>query len=167
MSAPAEGAPPLHTRLRGALPAALKGIHDSLKPGGVFIVIDHRAAKGAGAEVTSTLHRMDEDIAKQEIEAAGFKLVAESKALTRDSDDRTKKVFEAGEHDHSRRKPGDHSDQIVIATPLQRLEAFDDLERVTDSRAKRRVHVTDVGLGPHAGMGRYQRQGGQGRGVPH
>lgn len=83
------------------LPAALKGIHDSLKPGGVFIVIDHRAAKGAGAGVTSALHRMDEDIAKQEIEAAGFKLVAESDALKRDGDDKAKKVFEAGEHDQT------------------------------------------------------------------
>ena len=83
------------------LPAALKGIHDSLRKGGIFIVIDHRAAKGAGADVTSTLHRMDEDIAKQEIEAAGFKLVSESKILTRDGDDRTKKVFEAGEHDQT------------------------------------------------------------------
>jgi predicted methyltransferase len=83
------------------LPAALKGIHDSLKPGGVFIVIDHRAAKGAGAGVTSTLHRMDEDIAKQEVEAAGFKLVGESDVLKRDGDDRSKKVFEAGEHDQT------------------------------------------------------------------
>jgi hypothetical protein len=44
---------------------------------------------------------MDEDIAKQEIEAAGFKLVAESKALTRPSDDDAKRVFEEGEHDHT------------------------------------------------------------------
>jgi predicted methyltransferase len=95
----------LHDMHNGAaaegLPSALKGIHDSLRKGGLFIVIDHRAAKGAGKEVTSTLHRMDEDIAKQEIEAAGFKLVGESNVLTRDGDDRTKKVFEAGEHDNT------------------------------------------------------------------
>ncbi len=83
------------------LPAALKAIHDSLKPGGVFIVIDHRAAKGAGAGSTSALHRMDEDIAKQEVEAAGFKLAGESDILKRDADDKTKKVFEAGEHDQT------------------------------------------------------------------
>ncbi len=83
------------------LPALLKGIHDSLKPGGIFIVIDHRAAKGAGAGATSDLHRMDEDIARQEIEAAGFKLVAESDILKRDGDDKSKKVFEAGEHDQT------------------------------------------------------------------
>lgn len=92
----------MHNGPAGAdFPKALKGIHDSLRKGGIFIVIDHRAAKGAGAGVTSTLHRMDEDIAKQEIEAAGFKLVGESKVLTRDSDDKTKRVFEAGEHDQT------------------------------------------------------------------
>lgn len=83
------------------LPAVLKGIHDSLKPGGIFIVIDHRAAQGAGPGVTSTLHRMDEDIAKKEIEAAGFRLVAESKVLANPSDDNNKRVFEQGEHDHT------------------------------------------------------------------
>jgi predicted methyltransferase len=92
----------MHNGPAGAdLPKALKGIHDSLRKGGIFLVIDHRAAKGAGAEVTSTLHRQDEDIAKTEIEAAGFKLVGESKVLTNPSDDNTKKVFEAGEHDHT------------------------------------------------------------------
>ena len=43
----------------------------------------------------------DEDIAKKEIEAAGFKLVAESKILTNPSDDDSKRVFEQGEHDHT------------------------------------------------------------------
>ena len=73
----------------------------SLKHGGIYLVLDHRAAKGAGMGATETLHRMDEDIAKREIEAAGFKLVGESKALTNPSDDNTKRVFEAGEHDHT------------------------------------------------------------------
>jgi predicted methyltransferase len=92
----------MHNGPAGAdLPKALKGIHDSLKKGGIFLVIDHRAAKGAGPDVTSSLHRMDEDIAKKEIAEAGFKLVGESKILTRDADDKTKKVFEAGEHDNT------------------------------------------------------------------
>jgi len=64
-------------------------------------VVDHRAAKGAGAAATSDLHRMDEDIAKKEIEAAGFKLLAESDILKNPSDDNTKRVFEQGEHDHT------------------------------------------------------------------
>jgi predicted methyltransferase len=78
-----------------------KRIYASLKPGGYYVVIDHRAAKGAGPGVTETLHRMDEDIAKKEIESAGFKLVSEGKVLANPSDDRSKRVFEAGEHDHT------------------------------------------------------------------
>lgn len=84
----------------------LAGIYASLKPGGIFMDVDHRAAKGAGPGVTETLHRMDEDIAKQEIEAAGFKLVDESNILTNPADDDTKRVFEEGEHDHT--------DQMVL-----------------------------------------------------
>ena len=78
-----------------------KAIFAALKPGGIYMVIDHRAAKGAGPGATDALHRTDEDIAKQEILAAGFKLAAESKILTNPADDNTKKVFEAGEHDHT------------------------------------------------------------------
>jgi predicted methyltransferase len=81
------------------IPAMNKGIFASLKHGGTYLVLDHRAPKGAGLDATSKLHRMDEDIAKQEIEAAGFKLVGESKILTNPSDDNSKRVFEAGEHD--------------------------------------------------------------------
>jgi predicted methyltransferase len=89
-----------------------KAVFAALKPGGLYVIVDHRAAKGAGAGSTEALHRMDEDIAKQEVEAAGFKLVAESKLLTRPSDDNKKRVFEEGEHDHTDqmmlkfRKPG-------------------------------------------------------------
>jgi predicted methyltransferase len=81
--------------------AVNKAIYKSLKPGGYYVIVDHRAAKGAGAGVTETLHRMDEDITKQEVEAAGFKLVSEGKVLANPSDDDTKRVFEAGEHDHT------------------------------------------------------------------
>jgi predicted methyltransferase len=84
-----------------SIAATNKAIFASLKKGGTYIIIDHRAAKGAGAGSTEALHRMDEDIAKQETEAAGFKLVSESKILTRPEDDNTKKIFEQGEHDHT------------------------------------------------------------------
>ncbi len=78
-----------------------KAIFKSLKPGGFYIIVDHRAAKGAGLAATETLHRMDEDVAKQEVESAGFKLVSEDTLLKNPSDDNTKRVFEAGEHDHT------------------------------------------------------------------
>ena len=73
----------------------------SLKHGGLYIVVDHRAAKGAGLAATEALHRMDEDVAKKEIEAAGFKLAAESNVMANPADDNNKRVLEAGEHDHT------------------------------------------------------------------
>ena len=77
-----------------------KQVFASLKHGGIYLVLDHRAVKGAGL-VNEALHRMDEDIAKKDIEAAGFKLVGESKILDNPSDDDSKRVFEQGEHDHT------------------------------------------------------------------
>jgi predicted methyltransferase len=71
-----------------------KAIFDSLKPGGYFVVIDHSAAKGSGLSATETLHRIDEDTLKKEIEAAGFKLVAEAKFLRNPADPRDKIVFD-------------------------------------------------------------------------
>ena len=87
-------------------------IFKSLKPGGLYIVMDHRAAKGAGAGVTETLHRMDEDIARKEIEAAGFRFVKSGNVVANPNDDLNKRVFEEGEHDRTDqfllmfRKPG-------------------------------------------------------------
>jgi predicted methyltransferase len=69
-----------------------KAIYDSLKPGGVFIVIDHVAAPGAS--VTNTLHRIDPAVVKQEVTAAGFKFEGESKILADPADDHTKGVFD-------------------------------------------------------------------------
>jgi predicted methyltransferase len=71
-----------------------KAIFKSLKPGGYYIVIDHKAADSAGADVTEALHRIKESTVKQEVEAAGFKLVGEGHDLMFASDDGTKRVFE-------------------------------------------------------------------------
>jgi len=75
--------------------AVNKAIFKSLKPGGTYIIIDHKAAESAGDDVTETLHRIKESTVKKEVEAAGFKLVAEGKELNYSSDDGTKRVFEA------------------------------------------------------------------------
>jgi len=72
-----------------------KAIFKSLKPGGYYVIIDHKAAEAAGDDVTEALHRIKESTVKNEVEAAGFKLVAESKDLNYASDDGTKRVFEA------------------------------------------------------------------------
>jgi predicted methyltransferase len=71
-----------------------KSVFDALKPGGVFIVLDHAAAAGSGARDTATLHRIDPATVKSEVTAAGFEFVGESKVLANAQDDHTAKVFD-------------------------------------------------------------------------
>jgi len=61
---------------------------EALKPGGHLIVIDHSAKAGAGPEVGKTLHRIEEAQLRREVEAAGFKLEAQSGFLRDPGDPR-------------------------------------------------------------------------------
>ncbi|HUO98137.1 MAG TPA: hypothetical protein VMU01_05690 [Rhizomicrobium sp.] len=78
-----------------------KAVFDALKPGGIYIVLDHSAPKGSGTADTNTLHRIDEAVVKKEVEAAGFKLVAESNALRNPKDTRDKIVFDPSIRGHT------------------------------------------------------------------
>jgi predicted methyltransferase len=49
----------------------------ALKPGGILVIADHSAQAGAGTTVGKTLHRIEEAALRKEIEAVGFKLVAQ------------------------------------------------------------------------------------------
>jgi predicted methyltransferase len=71
-----------------------KAVFDSLKPGGLYIIVDHAAAAGAGAKDSPTLHRIEKKTVIDEVTAAGFKLAGESDALHNTSDDHSKKVFD-------------------------------------------------------------------------
>lgn len=88
-----------------------KAVFDALKPGGVFLVEDHAAAPGATG-VTGTLHRIDPEQVKREVEAAGFRLEAQSDVLKNPADDHTKPVFDPTVRGHTDkllfrfRKPG-------------------------------------------------------------
>ena len=66
----------------------------ALRPGGLLIIADHSAKPGDGISVARTLHRIEEKIAREEIEAAGFKLVAEADFLRNPEDPREDKVFQ-------------------------------------------------------------------------
>ena len=69
-------------------------VFKALKPGGIYLIIDHSAEKGSGLAATNTLHRIDEAAVKKEVEAAGFRLVGESDVLRNPADDRTRKIFD-------------------------------------------------------------------------
>jgi predicted methyltransferase len=77
-----------------------KGVYDSLKPGGVFIVLDHVGAAGDPA-ITHTVHRIDPAVVKQEVTAAGFKFEGESPVLRNAADDHTKAVFDPSLRGHT------------------------------------------------------------------
>jgi predicted methyltransferase len=52
-------------------------LYAALKPGGMLIVADHSARPGDGTSVGKTFHRIEESVLRREVEAAGFKLVAQ------------------------------------------------------------------------------------------
>jgi predicted methyltransferase len=72
-----------------------KAVFDALKPGGIFFVEDHAAAKGAGASVTKTEHRIEPVTVQQEVTAAGFKLVRTSDVLANPADNHAEGNAEA------------------------------------------------------------------------
>ncbi|HUQ53412.1 MAG TPA: methyltransferase [Gammaproteobacteria bacterium] len=71
-------------------------IFTALKPGGIFLVIDHKAEDGSGWRDAGTIHRMGVDTIKKEVLAAGFELALESDLLANPGDDRSKMVFAPG-----------------------------------------------------------------------
>jgi len=71
-----------------------KAVYAALKPGGVYIVLDHVAAKNSPADVTDTLHRIEPSTVRREVEAAGFKFEGESKVLANPADPHTATVFD-------------------------------------------------------------------------
>jgi predicted methyltransferase len=70
-----------------------RAIFAALKPGGLYLVIDHAAAAGAGKRDTQTLHRIDPAAVKAEVLAAGFEFVGESTALANANDPHTARVL--------------------------------------------------------------------------
>jgi predicted methyltransferase len=65
----------------------------ALKPGGVFIVVDHAAAPGSGGRDASTLHRIDPATVIAQAKAAGFELEGTSDVLSNPQDGHDKLVF--------------------------------------------------------------------------
>ena len=65
-----------------------RAVFDALKPGGHYIVADHSARPGAGVSVGKSLHRIEESAVQREVEAAGFRLVAEGGFLRNPNDAR-------------------------------------------------------------------------------
>ncbi len=93
----------LHDKFMGPVDTVAfnKAVYRALKPGGLYVVLDHSAARGAPAEVTDTLHRIEASTVRREVEAAGFKFVSESSILANPADPRTARVFDPSIRGHT------------------------------------------------------------------
>ncbi len=64
------------------------GVFRALAPGGIYVLIDHSAADGAGVSGSKTLHRIEEALLREELERAGFELARQADFLRNPDDTR-------------------------------------------------------------------------------
>lgn len=69
-------------------------VFSALKPGGIYLILDHEADQGAGLRDTATLHRIEAETVKKEVIAAGFVFIGGSDILRQPGDTHTVKVFD-------------------------------------------------------------------------
>jgi predicted methyltransferase len=65
-----------------------RAISAALKPGGTYVIVDHRSRDGAGTADAQTLHRVEESVVRDEVQRAGFRFVASADFLKSASDTR-------------------------------------------------------------------------------
>ena len=71
-----------------------RAVFRALKHGGHFVIADHAGRPGTGISEAGTLHRVEEDFVKREVEAAGFRLEAEGNFLPNPADPRDRNTPE-------------------------------------------------------------------------
>lgn len=71
-------------------------LYEALEPGGVYLIIDHKAEDGSGWRDAGTIHRIGVEAIIEEVTAAGFELEVNSELLAHPEDDRTQMVFTPG-----------------------------------------------------------------------
>src|SRR4051794_2258298 len=67
-----------------------KAVFRALRPGGLYVIADHSGRPGTGISESGTLHRIEQAFLRQEVEAAGFKLIEEGDFLRNPNDPRDK-----------------------------------------------------------------------------
>ena len=63
-----------------------KALFNAIKPGGIYLVVDHSAEEGSNSRDVDKLHRIDPILVKQEVESAGFEFITESNVLNNPED---------------------------------------------------------------------------------
>jgi predicted methyltransferase len=85
-----------HTPLLGSpnIADVNAAVWSTLRPGGLYVIIDHASAPGTGASVANTLHRIEAAQVRREVEAAGFVYEGSTEVLRNPADPRTANVFD-------------------------------------------------------------------------
>jgi predicted methyltransferase len=65
-----------------------QAVFAALKRGGVYAIIDNSAKPGTGSADAERLHRIDEQVVRDQVQQAGFRLVAEERFLRNPDDPR-------------------------------------------------------------------------------
>lgn len=66
----------------------------ALRPGGVYVILDHSGRPGTGNAEVQSLHRIEGAFLRREVEAAGFIFEGESRVLTNPDDPMDVSVFD-------------------------------------------------------------------------
>lgn len=93
----------LHDNFMGPVDLATfnKAVYAALKPGGLYVILDHVAAPGSPADVTDTLHRIEPSVVRREVESAGFVFEGGSNILANPDDPHTAGVFDKSIRGHT------------------------------------------------------------------
>ena len=71
-----------------------QAIFKALKPGGIYVIADHSGRTGTGISESGTLHRVEEAFVRREVEAAGFRLLAQGNFMRNPADPRDRNTPE-------------------------------------------------------------------------
>ena len=71
----------------------------ALKPGGIYLIIDHADARGAPPAAAK--HRIDPAVVRSQVTAAGFRFVGQSPVLANPADDHSLPVFDPAIRGHT------------------------------------------------------------------
>jgi len=74
-----------------------RSVFNALRSGGVYVIADHAGRPGTGVSESTTLHRIEADFVRREVESAGFRLAAEGDFLRNPADPRDRETPEGGQ----------------------------------------------------------------------
>ena len=78
-----------------------RAVYAALKPGGIFLVIDHQGPADLTATDIAKMHRINRDVVVKEVTSAGFKLAGEGSFLRQAGDDHSKPIFDPSIRGHT------------------------------------------------------------------